>query len=607
MATHLAAVSLAKGEPFEVQTRPTPKPGPDELLIEVKSVALNPADAHMRDQGLFIATYPTVIGFDISGLVLDVGDNVPVSAIEESPGPFFQPGITRAVPRSWQHAVPLPDEVISWNEAATLPVAVEVPLNAWDIMGIPRIGEATASSSISAAPIGADTSERTQKSEKQKRGALLIWGASSSVGTMGVQSARLLREDRDSSFAAVYATAGAANQKYVGSLGADRVFDYNDPQVVDAIVSAAREDGLVIRHCFLATGQLARCQAVLQAFFGDDQGGENQKAKIGSAPLIPPDAEEVSGVETIFVMPLIDKGERLDQFQYWLGTWLKENLANGSIRPSPEPRVVGKGLGAINAGLDLLRRGELDIEYNHTKACEYIKEAAVQGAELAVLPEYHLSGMVPTDPLWAIQAGESAQYLAKYQSLAKELQICIVPGTIIEKQTGSDQSTLFYNTAYFISNDGTVLGSYRKKNIWHPERPHLTSSGLEPHVAIDTPIGRIVIVPTYWTPHDASPKARAYNPDSEALFLESTITSRCFENTCGVVFANAAGPSEDFLGLSQITLPLVGPIAKMGTEEGFIVADVDMGVIEAAERNYKVREDLKKEDWHYVYRHTGLK
>lgn len=107
------------------------------------------------------------------------------------------------------------------------------------------------------------------------------------------------------------------------------------------------------------------------------------------------------------------------------------------------------------------------------------------------------------------------------------------------------------------------------------------------------------------TPHDASPEARAYNPDCEGLFLDSTITSRCFENTCGVVFANAAGPSEDFLGLSQITLPLVGSIAKMGTEEGFIVADLDMTVIETAEKNYKVRQDLKRDDWYYVYRHTG--
>ena len=99
--------------------------------------------------------------------------------------------------------------------------------------------------------------------------------------------------------------------------------------------------------------------------------------------------------------------------------------------------------------------------------------------------------MVPNDPRWAIQAGESAKYLSNYQALAKELKICIVPGTIMEKHEGPEQNTVFYNTAYFISNDGSILSSYVKKNIWHPERPHLTSSGLDPHVAFDTPIGRV--------------------------------------------------------------------------------------------------------------------
>lgn len=93
MATHLAAVSHAKGESFELQTRRTPKPGPGELLIEVKSVALNPADGYMRDQGLFIPSYPAVLGFDVAGLVLEAGDNVPVS---EGTDPFFD----RASPAS---------------------------------------------------------------------------------------------------------------------------------------------------------------------------------------------------------------------------------------------------------------------------------------------------------------------------------------------------------------------------------------------------------------------------------------------------------------------------------------------------------------------------
>jgi NADPH:quinone reductase-like Zn-dependent oxidoreductase len=363
MTTHLAAVSPAKGHPFELQARPTPKPGPDELLIAVKSVALNPADAYMRDQGLFIPVYPTVIGFDMAGLVLEVGHNVPTS---------FRPGITRVAAYAasvwkscdpdygafqerclvpWQHAVPLPDEGMSWNEAATLPVAVEVALNTWDIMGIPRAGEATAGSTGT----DAGTKGGKQKHNMEKKEALLIWGASSSVGTMGVQTARLLRDDRTSSFAAVYATSGSANMRYVRSLGADRVFDYESSDVVDAIVSAAKEDGLVIRHCFLATGQLAPCQAVLKAFLGEDQ--EGKTAKIGSAPVVPPDAEVVNGVETIFVVPSTVEAERLEQFRYWIGTWLRENLTKGTIRPSPEPSVVGKGVGAINAGLDKLLRG----------------------------------------------------------------------------------------------------------------------------------------------------------------------------------------------------------------------------------------------------------
>lgn len=379
MATHLAAVSPAKGQLFELQTRLTPKPGPDELLIAVKSVALNPADAYMRDQGLFIPTYPTVIGFDMSGLVLEVGDNVPTSATDNDPAPSFRPGITRVAAYAasvwkscdpdygafqerclvpWQHAVPLPYEGMSWNHAASLPVAAEVPLNAWDVMGIPRVGEATASAPASAGSTGTDTNGKKQKNNMEKREALLIWGASSSVGTMGVQTARLLREDPNSSFAAVYATAGSANKSYVGSLGADRVFDYKDSQVVDAIVSAAKEDGLVIRHCFLATGQLAPCQAVLKTFLGEDSEGKKTKtAKIGSAPVVPPDAKVVNGVETIFVLPSTVEGARLEQFRYWIGTWLRENLAKGTIRPSPEPSVLAEGLGAINAGLDKLLRG----------------------------------------------------------------------------------------------------------------------------------------------------------------------------------------------------------------------------------------------------------
>ncbi|GAQ40812.1 hypothetical protein AtubIFM57143_011127 [Aspergillus tubingensis] len=359
MPTHHAAILPSKSTPLTLTTRLTPTPGPNDLLIAVKSIALNPADTTMRDTGLFIPSYPTVIGFDLSGLVLEVGTNVPK---------HFHPGITRIAAYSasvwkacdpnygafqekclvpWQHVVPLPDDgaMISWNEAAMLPVAVQVALNAWEMMGLQLVCDTQTSGGI-----------KGQMGKKKE--VLLVWGASSSVGSMGVQVARVLRDQPGSPFAAVYATAGAANHEYVRSLGADCVFDHRDPNVVDEIVKTAREDGCVIRYCFLAVGDVRMCQAVLGGFMGDVDVGGVVKAKIASAPVVPSDVEVVDGVDVIFVVPAMDDEEkRLNQFRYWMGTWARETIANGSIRPSPELRVVGRGLQAVNDGLDELSRG----------------------------------------------------------------------------------------------------------------------------------------------------------------------------------------------------------------------------------------------------------
>ena len=83
--------------------------------------------------------------------------------------------------------------------------------------------------------------------------------------------------------------------------------------------------------------------------------------------------------------------------------------------------------------------------------------------------------------------------------------------------------------------------------------------------------------------------------------------SRAFENTCAMVFCNAGGPKEeDYAGLSQVTVPIIGTLGRLGEpEEDMIVVDLDMEVLEEAERNYKVREDLKREDWHYSYTDRG--
>ena len=83
-----------------------------------------------------------------------------------------------------------------------------------------------------------------------------------------------------------------------------------------------------------------------------------------------------------------------------------------------------------------------------------------------------------------------------------------------------------------------------------------------------------------------------------------------------MVFANAGGPRgssksatkpNPYAGLSRVTMPFVGALGdetKDSGEEGMSIVDMDMQILEEAEKQYKVREDLARDDWHYVYRHS---
>lgn len=200
----------------------------------------------------------------------------------------------------------------------------------------------------------------------------------------------------------------------------------------------------------------------------------------------------------------------------------------------------------------------MQLERNHAKACEYIRSAARQGAHLAALPEYHLLNWVPQDPKFKEACGQWEKYLESYRNLAKECNINIVPGTIVELHDPGTESERLLNVAYFIDNTGAIAGKYVKKNLWGSiERDHLTSSSRDTHPVFDTPLGKVgllicwdlafpeafremiaqgaklVVIPTFWTLSDCSKAGLAVNPVAEALFLDSMLTARCFENTCG--------------------------------------------------------------------------
>ena len=109
----------------------------------------------------------------------------------------------------------------------------------------------------------------------------------------------------------------------------------------------------------------------------------------------------------------------------------------------------------------------MQIEQNYQKAAHYIRSAASQGAQLAVLPEYCLTSWVPQDPGFLELVGQAEPFVRRFRALAKECNISIVPGTIVEQLAGDVGARHLVNMTYFIDNHGEVLGSYQKKNLWY--------------------------------------------------------------------------------------------------------------------------------------------
>ncbi|KAF2220583.1 quinone reductase [Elsinoe ampelina] len=333
---HLAAVSLQKGEPLTIQERETPTPGANEILIEVKAVAINPVDYYQRDYGMPpVSSYPACFGSDAAGVVVKVGSAVPSSAPQ--PGTrvfafasaFYQDGRPEygafqqfALAQS-ECVVVLPEQ-LSFEQGASLPVAALTALTAYTTVGIPL---------------------DTRHSAKDKQ-AILVWGAAASVGTFAVQTAKILGFT-------VYATASSKHHAYIKDLGADKIYDYHDADVVKQIVDDIEKDGVKLQTAHVVvTGGLEPTLEVLKAT--KDNG---VKAVVSHSPMLPEGHPTLDNTEIKFNFPPASPKERDAHFADVFQGWLAGKFEAGSVVPSPPVEVVGRGLKNLNEALDVVRGG----------------------------------------------------------------------------------------------------------------------------------------------------------------------------------------------------------------------------------------------------------
>ncbi len=197
---------------LSVSETPKPVPKPNEILVQVRACGLNRADlavAAGHSHGA-IGGVGTIVGMEWAGEVTEVGAQatgfqVGQRVMGSGAGGFAQYAVT-----DWGRVMPIPSSTLSFEQAATLPVALQTMHNA-----LVTIGEIKSGDSV------------------------LIQGASSGVGLLAMQIARL----RGAALV-IGSSTDATRRARLNEFGAHLAIDSKDPGWVDQVLKATEGRGV---------------------------------------------------------------------------------------------------------------------------------------------------------------------------------------------------------------------------------------------------------------------------------------------------------------------------------------------------------------------------
>ena len=352
----------AKRAAFRSGPAPYTRPGPKEVVLRNRAVAVNPFDRLMQTVGDLITSwirYPFIVGSDVAGEVVEIGSEVTRFRVGDRAVGFAagaDPKRNKAAEGAFQHysvvlehmAAPLPESV-SFEAASVLPLAISTA----------ACGMFQEDFLAMAHPC-LDNGKTGQ--------TLLVWGGSTSVGCNAIQLAVAAGYE-------VVTTCSPRNFEFARELGACAVFDYNSPTVVRDLIAALKGRRMA-GALAIGAGSAKACVDILAACegtrfvamatpaatFDDVPAGRGRLVR-----LIPVLARIISGGIAVAL-----KGRRtgVRSKMIWgsalisnnvgpmlFASFLPDALASGRYRAVPRHSVVGHGLDCIPTALDRQRKG----------------------------------------------------------------------------------------------------------------------------------------------------------------------------------------------------------------------------------------------------------
>jgi NADPH:quinone reductase-like Zn-dependent oxidoreductase len=324
-----AAYLDGKGKTFRVDSAEVPKPKDNEVVIKNHAIAINPVDWKVQDTGMFIKSWPIVLGCDVAGEIVEVGSSVK----------HLQKG-----DRVMGHAISLASQD-SRNGGFQLYTACQAAVTA-------KIPDSTSYSEASVLPLALDTAaaglygtrqegfmglEKPTLTPIQSGKTLVVYGASSSVGALVIQLAV-------ASGVYVIAVASERNHEFCRSLGASETFDYKSSSIVDDIskaIKASEPRNFIGVYDTISNADSYKITVPVM-----------EKAGAGNLAVTLPGPEKVP--EAVKIGNVFGITETTHPV--W-ESYVPEALQQGKLKCVPEPLVVGKGLENVQKGCDKNKEG----------------------------------------------------------------------------------------------------------------------------------------------------------------------------------------------------------------------------------------------------------
>ena len=204
--------AVLTGTGIEVRHVEKPTPAPNQVLVRVRAAGLNRADLIMASGHMHGSTGGpgTVLGLEFAGEVEAVGSEVTSAKPGDRVMCSGSGGYAEYAVADWGRVSSIPANNMGYEQAATLPVALQTMHNALVTAGRLKAGE-----------------------------AVMIQGASSGVGLMGLQIAKL----KGARFV-IGTSTNAARRERLKEFGADLAIDTTQPAWSEKVLAATEGKGV---------------------------------------------------------------------------------------------------------------------------------------------------------------------------------------------------------------------------------------------------------------------------------------------------------------------------------------------------------------------------